>query len=186
VRNDREVADNGVVVEPDANACGAGPAGGQRGSLQPAVEFGVSRRELLDVVIGREPFDSEPLLAGRVGSGALGGTGQCRDDLGRLVELVEERIEEVRWHERLVRESSVRGLAGNAVDGTDLGPTHPRGLGLEQNPTFHRLNTSGEDVHSPHAVMGIRRVEEVPDVGQQRLDIVDVLVLVDLHVSRIC
>jgi hypothetical protein len=60
-------------------------------------------------VIGGEPFDSEHLLGGGVGTGALGGTGQRWDDLGRRVQLVEERVEEVRWHESLVCEPSVSG-----------------------------------------------------------------------------
>ena len=184
VGKDREVADNVRVGEPDANVGGAGPIRGQSGSWQPAVEIAVSGCELVDVVIGREPFDSEHLRGGGVGSGPFGGTGQCWDDLGRLVQLVEERIEEVRWHESLVREAPVGSLAGNAIDSTDLGPAHPRGLGLEQNPTLHGLDTGSEDVHSPHSVTSIRRVEEAPDVGQQGVDIVNVLVLLGLHAVK--
>ncbi len=182
--NDREVADNVRVGEPDANVGGAGPIRGQSGSSQPAVEIAVSGPELVDVVIGREPLDAEHLRGSGVGAGAVGGTGQCRDDLGRLFQLLEKRIEEVRWHESLVREAPVGSLAGNAIDSTDLGPAHPRGLGLEQNVTLHGLDTGSEDMHSPHSVTSIRRVEKTPDVVQQGVDIVKVLVLLGLHAVK--
>lgn len=89
-------------------------------------------------------------------TGALAGLGHGRHDLWIGVELTEEGLEEVGWHQGVIGEPSMGGLPGDAIDGADLRPGHSRCLRVEKNPALERADAGGEVMDGPYAVASVR------------------------------
>ena len=90
------------VVEPHVDPCRAGAIGRGRCVAKPGVEVVVAAAERLDRVLDRQSLEAHDLPGRGVVSSAFGGFGQGRHDLGFSIQIVQERVEIVGWHDGLV------------------------------------------------------------------------------------
>ena len=155
---DREVADDPIAVEPHIRTRRAGAIGGKAGVPKPADEVVVA--EDGDPACARgEPFEPRHLPCRRSVSGSLGRSSQGGDNLARLVELLQQRVEEVRRHDGLIGEPAVGRLPRHAVHLADLCPRHACGLRIEEHLALERLDTRRERMDGADAVTRVRRVQ---------------------------